>query len=174
VVLAGCASVVKEVADRPIMASQLSVAANFELRGRISVRINDRIESGQIRWSRSHGEDVMGLFSPLGTQVALVTQTEGGPARMRRGADVVEAATVDELAAELLGVEVGVDRIAGWVQGVGLRDGVESEAQVAGGVSWRVTAEQYQPASPYRFARRITAIRGDVIVKLVIDEWRPL
>lgn len=174
VALTGCANFIQEGTDRPTIDSERPVAAYFEMRGRISVRVNDRIDSGQMRWTRSHGEEVMGLFSPIGTQVAQVTQSDGGPARMRRGAELVEAATIDELAGELLGFSVGADRIAGWVQGVGLRDGTESEVRVAGGEAWRVTAEQYQSVPPFRFARRVTAIRGDVVVKLVIDEWRPL
>ncbi len=151
-----------------------SVAQFFEMRGRISVRAGDRIDSGQLRWTRTALAEEMGLFSPFGNQVAQVSQAGTGPARMRRGEEIVEAASLNELAVQLLGVPVETERIAGWVQGAGLRDGGEVEVFVGTGEPWRVLAEEYRPAPPFRYAHRVTATRGDVVVKLVIDEWKAL
>ncbi len=150
------------------------MAAHFELKGRISVRVNDRIDSGQLRWLRGAAEERMDLYSPLGSQLAEVVQRKGEGARMRRDGEVSEAASIDELASKLLGVSLGTQRVASWVQGVGLADGRTVEQTLANGERWMVTAERFQAVAPYRFVGRLSAVRGDVTVRLVIDEWQPL
>lgn len=170
--LAGCVQLVPSPSSLPVGEAGQQVAQYFELRGRISVRVGDRIDAGQIRWTREMQLEEMSFFSPLGTQVAQVSQAGAGPARMRRGEEVVEAATLSELASQMLGFPVGPDRIAAWVQGAGLREGIEVEVSAGAGDPWRVLAEGIQTAAPYRHVRRVTAIRGDMVVKLVVDEWR--
>jgi hypothetical protein len=39
---------------------------------------------------------------------------------------------------------------------------------------WKVTIDEKQAAGAIDIARRVTATRGDVVVKLVIDEYRAL
>ena len=172
ILLAGCVQMVRSPSSLPDGEEGQQVAQYFELRGRISVRVGDRIDAGQIRWTRDMQLEEMGFFSPLGTQVAQVSQAGAGPARMRRGEEVVEAATLNELASQMLGFPVGPDRIAAWVQGAGLREGVEIEVSAGAGDPWRVLAEGLQVTAPYRHVRRVTAIRGDMVVKLIVDEWR--
>lgn len=150
------------------------MAPYFELKGRISVRVNDKIDSGQLTWTRVAAEERMGLYSPLGSQLAEVVQRKGEAARMQRDGEVAEAASIDELAGRLLGVSLGTQRVASWVQGVGLAEGQMVEQTLANGERWMVTAERFQNAAPHRFVGRLSAVRGEITVRLVIDEWHPL
>jgi len=56
------------------------------------------------------------------------------------------------------------DEVAGWLHGKTPR---------AGG-GWSVTIDETQAAGAVTLARRLTAQRGDVVVKLVVDDYRPL
>lgn len=174
VVTAGCASVTGLSVIPAAEVNVSEIAPYFDLKGRISVRVNDRIDSGQLQWNRSNAEERLGLYSPLGSQVAEVVQRRGERATMVRGAERTEATSIDDLATELLGVSLGTERVARWVQGGGLVDGQAVEETLANGERWMVTAERFQVVAPYRYARRISAVQGDIVVRLVIDEWHPL
>ena len=151
-----------------------AMAQHFSLTGRISVRVNDKLDSGQIRWQRGADEESIGLYSPLGSQMAeLVSDKRTRVVTLRQGKDTVTASSVAELTQTMLGVPLDLERLAGWVQGFVLRENEASEATLANGDIWRVTVERYQSSGMHRFASRVTAIKGDVVVRLVIDEWTP-
>ena len=150
------------------------LAQYFLLKGRISVRVNDKIDSGQIRWSRSPVEERIGLYSPLGSQVAeLVSNTQTRVVTLQRGSETVTADSVGELTQSLLGVRLDLDRMAAWVQGVGLQENENTDMTLTNGDVWQVTAERYQSSGNHRFASRVSAVRNGIVVRLVIDEWMP-
>jgi outer membrane biogenesis lipoprotein LolB len=149
-----------------------TMAPYFSLAGRISVRVNDKLDSGQIRWQRSAMEERIGLFSPLGSQVAeLISDARTGAVTLRQGKETVTAGSIPELTQALLGVPLDLERVAQWVQGVGLRENEVTDVTLASGESWRVTAGRYSSRGNYRFASRVIATRGDIAIRLVIDEW---
>lgn len=151
-----------------------ALAPHFSLNGRISVRVSDRVDSGQVRWQRSAGEERIGLYSPLGSQVAeLFNDKTAGTATLRQGTEISTAASVAALTQSMLGVPLDLDRLAAWVQGAGLRENEATDAALANGDIWRVTAERFQVSGNHRFASRIVATHADIVVRLVVDEWVP-
>ena len=155
-------------------AGKSASAAYFSLNGRISVRVNDKVDSGQIRWHRSADEERIGLYSPLGTQVAeLISNKRTRMVTLRQGNETSTAASVAELTQSLLGVALDLDRMADWVQGIGLRENETTEMTIGNGEGWRVTAERYVVSGQYRYASRVIATKDDIMVRLVIDEWIP-
>jgi outer membrane biogenesis lipoprotein LolB len=152
------------------------LAPYFSLNGRISVRVNDKVDSGQVRWQRSAGEERIGLYSPLGSQVAeLLNDKIAGTATLRQGqgSEITTATSVAALTQSMLGVPLDLDRLAAWVQGVGLRENEATDAKLANGDIWRVTAERFQLSGNHRFASRVVATHADIVVRLVVDEWVP-
>ena len=135
------------------------------------MRVAQQLESGQVSWTRLPGEERLGLFTPLGSQVAEIVSDRSGVV-LRRGEETVTARSMGELTADLLGVPLDLDVTAAWSQGVGLVDGEMRVMQMAGGEPWQVTAERFQQRDGFRYAARVTATRGDTVVKLVVDEWR--
>lgn len=150
------------------------LARYFSFNGRISVRVNERVDSGQIRWQRRPDEERIGLFSPLGSQVAeLVSDTRTGAVTLQRGKEKLTAASIAELTQSLLGVPLDLNRLAEWVQGIGLRENEAADAMLGNGDVWQVRAERYQSSGNYQFASRLVATRGDTVLRLVIDDWAP-
>ena len=155
---------------------ETALAAYFSLNGRISVRVNDKVDSGQVRWQRSAGEERIGLYSPLGSQVAeLLNDKTAGTATLRQGqgTEITTATSVAALTQAMLGVPLDLDRLAAWVQGAGLRENEATDATLANGEIWRVTAERFQISGSHRFASRVVATHADIVVRLVVDEWVP-
>ena len=168
--LSGCAST---IVGSPVTATTSQLAKYFVLQGRISVRVGEKIDSGKLRWTRGADEERLEIFTPFGSQIAEIIKPRDGHVTLRRGGESVVADSIDALTASALGVALDMDAIAAWTQGFGLVDGEVLEKRFGSGEIWQVTAERFQASDPYRFASRLTAVSGDRVVRLVIDDWRP-
>ena len=173
--LFGCSAVPK--VSTSIAASRSEVAKladQFSLTGRISVRVGDKIDSGQIRWQRTAQGERIGLYSPLGSQVAeLVSDKVANTVTLRQGKETLTAASIADLTQSLLGVPLDLDRLAAWVQGRGLLDNESVDVAFANGDRWLVTAEKFQTVGNFQFASRVIATSKDIVVRLIVDEWVP-
>ena len=145
---------------------QLSaVPADFEMTGRLAVRQGDRSDIATLRWTRKARADTWVIASPLGNEVARIDAGPRGATLAQAGAAPEAAASFEELTQRLLGVPLDPNVIAGWLH-------ASVPAQAAG--DWQVTIDETQRAGDIDLARRITARRGDVMVKLVVDSYRAL
>jgi outer membrane biogenesis lipoprotein LolB len=169
--LAGCASV-----PAPPKATEATVsrlAESFELTGRISVRVGDRLETAKIIWLRSPAMERLQLFTPFGSQVAEVVRNGSADVTLRRGTDVTTATSIAELTESLLGAPIDTEEIARWVQGGGLTEDEVVEVLLKDGTKWQVTAEKFQTRLlPDRVVTRLLAIKGDTVVRLFVDDWQ--
>ena len=124
------------------------------------------------------------IFTPFGSQLADVKRDKNGRATLTRGTEVVAAESIVDLTQMVLGVPLETDEIARWVQGDGLTENKPFEFESADGLVWRVTAEKFESVAAseafppntdsYRFASRLNAEKGNIRVRLVIDEWKAL
>jgi outer membrane biogenesis lipoprotein LolB len=163
----------------------------FVLKGRLSVRVGEKLDTARIEWTRestpnatssAETRESMRFFTPFGSQVAEVI-AEKGKATLRRDKEIFEATGMAALTQQLVGVAINTDSLARWVQGIDLdkavpvtlsQDSTSSDSQPR---KWQITAENFRPitgAPGSRVAARINAIEGDTVLRLVIDEIRPL
>ena len=174
VTLSACTSLVAPRATSHVVVGEKLLAQHFSLYGRISVRVNDRIDSGQIRWHRNADEERIGLYSPLGSQVAeLVSDRRTRAVTLRQGKETTSSTSVAALTMSLFGVPLDLERMAAWAQGAGLVENEVTDIAFDNGEIWRVSAERYQSVGNHQFASRVIATRGDIVVRLVVDEWTP-
>ena len=162
-------------------AANISIATNFSLTGRLSVRSGERIDSVKIIWLKDRHQERLQFFTPFGSQLAEASQVHGGIATLRQGREVITAESLATLTESFLGVALDTGEIGKWVQGAGLEDGEPRDLQLRDGSTWRVTAERMQTASVrnrpddiFRYAARLTAVKGDITIRLVVDEWQAL
>jgi outer membrane biogenesis lipoprotein LolB len=161
--LAGaCASV---PAPQPFPELALIPAA-FEVSGRLAVRQGERSDIAKLRWTRNRGSDLWVISSPLANEVARIESGARGATLKRAGMEPESAQTFQALTERLLGVSLDPNVIAGWLHG-------NRAAPDASG-NWKVTIDETQRAGAVELARRITAIRGDVVVRFAIDDYRVL
>lgn len=183
VVVGGCATAPPS-ANAPIAAPAANAtvpttppADAFELKGRISVRVGERLEIATLVWSRARDEERMQFFTPFGAQVADVVRTgataETSEVMLRRGSETLRAASIAALTESLMGAPLDSDEIARWVQGVGLREDQPVEVTLKNGARWNVTAEKFQTRlRPEQVVTRLIATRDDTVVRVFVDEWQ--
>jgi outer membrane lipoprotein LolB len=142
-----------------------AVPAAFELSGRLAVRQGDRSEIAKLRWTHRPRGDLWVIASPLGNEVARIESDEAGARLTQAGGAPRAAPSFAALTQALLGVALEPAWLAAWVHG-GEGGGAPAD--------WKLTVEERQPAGAIEIARRVSAIRGDVVVRLVVDEYRAL
>jgi outer membrane biogenesis lipoprotein LolB len=159
--LGACASV---PAPQPL--PQLdSVPAAFEMSGRLAIRQGDRSEIARLRWTHARGSDVWIIASPLGNEVARIESTAGGARLAQAGGATEEAPSFQALTQRLLGVPLDPSLLAAWLHGQPPADAP---------ADWKFSMDESQQAGAVTLAKRLTAKRGDVVVRLVVDSYRPL
>jgi outer membrane lipoprotein LolB len=142
-----------------------SIPAAFEVSGRLAVRQAERSDIAKLRWTRRRGSDLWVVSSPLANEVARIESGAWGATLKRAGMEPESAETFQALTERLLGVSLDPNVIAGWLHG--------NRPPDAPG-DWKVTIDETQRAGAVELARRITAIRGDVVVRFAIDDYRVL
>lgn len=159
--LAACAAVSPPQKPLPELAA---IPAAFELSGRLSLRAGDRSEIARLRWTHRSRSDVWVIASPLGNEVARIESDAEGALLRQAGGPTERAASFAELSERALGVALDPALLAAWLHGAG----------VSAPDGWTVTVDEKQSAGAVEIARRISASRGGVTVRLVVDEYRPV
>ena len=136
----------------------------FEMSGRLALRQGDRSEIARLRWTHRPAGDLWVIASPLGNEVARIESGASGARLDRGGGQVEHAASFAELSERMLGIALDPALLVGWLHGSGPRESGD----------WRVTIEESQRAGSVDIARRLAATRGEVTVRLVVDEYRAL
>jgi outer membrane lipoprotein LolB len=139
------------------------VPAAFEMSGRLAVRQADRSDIARLRWTHKPDGDLWVIASPLGNEVARIESGPSGATLARAGAVPESAPSFASLTERVLGVAIDPVALAAWLHG-GARDETPTD--------WKVTIEETQRAGALELARRMSATRGDVVVRLVVDDYR--
>ena len=158
----GCATT---PASAPIPALS-SVPASFELSARLSIRQGDRSDIARLRWIRKPASDEWVFSSPIGNEVARIESSPGRATLRRADGPGEEAPSFEALTERLLGIALDPGQLTAWLHGQPAARGMPAE--------WDVTIDEKQGAGAVEIARRITATRGDVVVRMVVDAYRPI
>lgn len=136
--------------------------ASFEMSGRLSVAQPGRGDIAKLHWMHGPDADLWVLASPLGTELARIERGRDGLVVERPGEAPVHAASFSRLSGQLLGAAIDERLLVAWLHG----------RPLAGPEGWRVSIDESQRLGDRDVARRITASRDAVTVKLVVDAYR--
>ena len=160
--LGACALAPPKTGPLPDLAG---VPSAFEMTGRLSLRQGDRSDIAKLRWTHRPRGDLWVIASPLGNEVARIESDAQGATLTQADGSGVQADSFADLTQRVLGVALAPQTLAGWLHGT---------APEASDSAWDVMVEERQRAGSVDIARRMSARRGDVTVRLVVDEYRAL
>ena len=159
--LLGACALTPESTPLPALSA---VPAAFEMSGRIAVRNGQQNEIAKLRWTHEKASDRWVISSPLGNEVARISSDANGALLEQAGAAPQRAESFSSLTERLLGVALEPAELAAWLHGAPPREAA----------GWKVTLDEQQAAGRVQVARRMTASRGEVTVRLVVDDYHPL
>jgi len=159
---AACATVPEPKQPLPALSG---VPSSFEMSGRLAIRQDQRSDIARLRWTRTRGGDEWIILSPVGSEVARIESDAHGATLTRAGAPDEKAASFEALTERILGVGLDPRTLSAWLHGA---------ATSGAPGDWKVTIDEKQRAGSVDLAKRITASRGDIVVKLAIDDYRVL
>ncbi len=159
--LLGCA----EVAPQPAVSLTLGPSLErITVEGRISLRQADRRDHLRFRWEHTPGSDVVLLMSPLGQGVAELARDAAGARLMQPNQAPIVADSLAQLAQRIFGAPLPLEAMADWLRGA--RPALSGEVD-----GWRVMISETSPFHQRRLLRVLEASRGDVELKLIVDDW---
>lgn len=184
VLLAACAtSPSRVVLDARQQQARLLGLQNWSLQGRVAVRTASDGVQADIRWRQRGAASDVRLAGPFGAGT-LQLHLENGRLRVTdsHGTVLEDAEAADALRRQL-GFDPPLGALRYWLLGLAM-DG-EPVAQVPGpdGLTtqltqreWLVRYEDFRPqragGETVSLARRLTATRADLRLRLVVDRWR--
>ena len=169
--------------------SERNYQRSISLGGRLSVRYqqNGKPQSlqGKFRWQQQGEQTDITLYSPLGQTIATIAITPGLAVMAQSDGEKKQAPNVTALTQEVLGWPMPVDGLRYWLQG--FVQNVEGQLQTASpegmhsfqSDGWRVRYVSWQRNASIQYPKRVdmertTAEAGDIVLRLVIDDWNHL
>ncbi len=149
----------------------------FEVDGRLSATDGERAANGQIEWRHAQSADQWTAYSPLGQIVARLDSNAAGAELMLADGRRQRAASASELLPALIGVDLPLQRLPGWIQASPQPDAEVRSLDEVGRPSlvidqgWRIDYTEYLNPAADALPRRLEISRGDARVRLVIDRW---
>lgn len=166
----------------------LAPIRNWELRGRLAVRADERGGQASLSWKRDDAQHTIRLNGPLGRGVVRVTQNETGAQLQDSEQRVFHAANAEELLYRYTNWRLPLTNLNFWVRGVPVPDLPSSrELDNAGRLKtlrqqgWEVQYQDYVQSGIHELPSRLTLIHSldptnldmpaTMEVRLVIDRW---
>lgn len=152
----------------------------FAVEGRLSATDGRNAASGRFEWVHDDEQDRLTLFSPLGQVVALLEGDPAGASLEAADGSRREAADVDALLPEALGVDLPAARLPRWIQAAPATDAEVRILDAAGrpqlvfDQGWRIDYAGYADDTAAAAPQRLEISRGDARVRLIIDSWTAL
>jgi outer membrane lipoprotein LolB len=165
--VAGCASLSPEAPPGDI----------FSIVGRVAVRYGEEAASGRVTWRHGVANDDLVISSPLGQGIAAITRRDGVYTLITAQDQRFTATDPERLTEQALGWALPLAGLPDWIQGRAL-PGVSAEPRYQDGrlaelrqLGWTIEYSGYD--APGGRPTRMRLRRGDLDIRLAIDEWQP-
>lgn len=136
----------------------------FAAEGRISLRQGEHSDHLRFRWEHTPERDALLLMSPLGQGLAELTRDATGARLVQANRAPISADNLPQLARRVVGAPLPLEALADWLRGARAELGGEADG-------WQVMVSDSSAFGQRRLVRVLEARRGDVDLKLVIDDW---
>lgn len=179
--IAGCAQQpINPVENWQGYQRQLQALEDWQLKGKIGLRIENDSDSANVTWTNSAANYAIRLSGPLGRGTTWIRGNDKSVRIEQAGEEPISAATPEDLVYQTLGWEIPVSDLQYWVRGIpSPRSPIEQAHRAETGLlmnleqaGWAISYDNYQGVGPWNLPGRITAQRGELELRLVRLEWQ--
>lgn len=185
-VLTGCASLQttpQQSASSPEVHQQHLATLNdihsFNIQGRIGVQADGRGFSGATRWQHAGERDTIGLYSPLGGQVANIEKSDSGVVLTDGDGKTYAARDAETLTQQAMGWALPMRGLPDWALGRPTSAPVELAIWDAEGKllrlkqsGWDIQYQAYVAAEGRQLPSRISLSSPKLNLKLLVERWQ--
>jgi outer membrane lipoprotein LolB len=161
----------------PVVPPDATPGEQFELRGRVAVKLDGRGHSARMRWLHDSNSDAIWLYSPIGSTIATLTANADSATLVTARKETFRSGNVQQLTREILGWDLPLPGLQHWVLGrvdpaVPVTE-IERDKQeritrlVQGG--WHIDFAGYEVDGT--LPRSLLLHFADLRLRLVIDRW---
>jgi outer membrane lipoprotein LolB len=147
----------------PVARSPRPVVA-YVLEGRLSVRQGEQRHHAGIAWRHEPGLDEILITNPLGQGVAELSRNADGARLVLADRREYRATDWETLSGQVFGFELPLSGLPRWITG-------QAGAAADG---WQVDYVEYQNDEASALPTLIELRRGDIELRLKVDEWQDL
>lgn len=155
--------------------------------GRLSVRYQQNGQSqslqGKFLWAQQSERTDITLYSPLGQTMSTIAISPGLAVMVQSDGEKRQAPNVTALTQQVLGWPMPVDGLRYWLQGFvqnddgSLQQALPDQVQNFRSDGWQVRYVSWQRHANVLIPKRVdmersTAEAGDIVLRLVIDDWK--
>ena len=185
-VLTGCASLQttpQQSASSPEVHQRHLATLNdihsFNIQGRIGVQADGRGFSGATRWQHAGERDTIGLYSPLGGQVANIEKSDSGVVLTDGDGKTYAARDAETLTQQAMGWALPMRGLPDWALGRPTSAPVELAIWDAEGKllrlkqsGWDIQYQAYVAAEGRQLPSRISLSSPKLNLKLLVERWQ--
>ncbi len=180
--LAGCASTggisLPDINDWETRKAVLNDVDEWEFAGRIGVSAGEEGVNGKLWWRQDGVVFRARISGPLGVGTIFINGDRRELTLTDRDGVVTELDSAEVDLRERYGWTIPVASLRYWVLGIPNPSSPSNASFNEGGQmselvqrDWEVTIAQYADGGGQSMPRRLTAVNGDIKVRLVIDKW---
>jgi len=173
--LTACSALAPRPATR---AATPAEAEQFELGGRINLRVANEAFPGRVQWRHDSAMDELSFFSPIGTSVARMRQDADGAWLITADGETHQAKDLRELASEVLGWDLPLDALPYWVRGLAWPDasaeitrGDDGRIQTLRQAGWEVSYLAWDGAGVRGLPSKLDVAGERLKMRLLIERW---
>ena len=159
--------------------ASLADIQRFNIEGRIGVQTDGRGFSGATRWQHAEDRDTIGLFSPLGGQVANIELTRSGVVLTDGDGKSYTAPDAETLTRQTMGWTLPMRGLPDWALGRPSPDAIELAVWDAEGkllrlqqAGWDIRYQAYVQSGDHQLPSKILMVSPKVNLKLLIERWQ--
>jgi outer membrane lipoprotein LolB len=163
----------------PVTVDPASVK-QFELDGRINLRVQKDAYPGRVHWQHSERADELWFYSPIGSTVARLRRDETGALLVTSDGHEYRADDLRKLALEVLGWDLPIQALPYWVLGLQWPGEVAAEEQFdehgqlkrlsQGG--WQVSYLDWAPAGVKGLPSKLDLQGERLRMRLLVEQWK--
>ncbi|HEY9210523.1 MAG TPA: lipoprotein insertase outer membrane protein LolB [Methylotenera sp.] len=188
-VFAGCVSVPATKTEPSTTAQalraqhlqQLASIQQFSIQGRIGVQTNGKGFSGSLQWQHNNAEDIIDLYSPLGSQVASIKKTADQVTLTDSSGKSFSAADAETLTQQTLGWKLPLTGLSDWSIGRPTQSPIQSSSWNEQGLltnldqdGWKIEYDNYAQQDAYMLPGKIFLKSDKLNLKLLVEKWNSL
>lgn len=185
-VLSGCAGLQttpQQSASSPEVHQQhlatLADIQSFDIQGRIGVQAEGKGFSGATRWHHTGERDTIGLFSPLGGQVAHIEKSPSRVILTDGDGKTYQASDAETLTQQAMGWTLPMRGLPDWALGRPTSAPIELAIWDAQGKllrlkqsGWDIQYQAYTAAEGRQLPSRIAMTSPKLNLKLLVERWQ--